>query len=106
MRRNGFRNRFWLPAVKAAGLTGLRFHDLRHTHAAFLIAAGEHPKTIQTRMGHASIKTTLDVYRHLIPGLDEAAAERLDQLGTPAVESPGGSVTTISRTTARTTTVS
>lgn len=53
--RNGFRNRFWLPAVKSAGLPGLRFHDLRLTHAAFLIAGGEHPKTIQTRMGYASI---------------------------------------------------
>jgi integrase len=56
----------------------LRFHDLRHTHAALLIAAGEHPKVIQARLGHASIGTTLDTYGHLFEGLDEAAAEKLD----------------------------
>jgi integrase len=54
------------------------FHDLRHTHAALLIAQGEHPKVIQVRLGHASIKTTLDTYGHLFEGLDEAAADRLD----------------------------
>jgi integrase len=43
-----------------------------------LIAQGEHPKVIQNRLGHSSIKTTLDTYGHLFDGLDEAAAERLD----------------------------
>lgn len=79
LRRNNFRRRVWLPAVKAADLDGLRFHDLRHSHAAMLISAGEHPKLISTRLGHATIRTTLDTYGHLFPGLDEAAADRLDQ---------------------------
>lgn len=56
------------------------FHDLRHTHAALLVAQGEHPKVIQSRLGHASIKTTLDTYGHLFDGLDEAAADRLDEM--------------------------
>jgi integrase len=43
-----------------------------------LIAQGEHPKVIQNRLGHSSIKVTLDTYGHLFDGLDEAAAERLD----------------------------
>jgi integrase len=51
---------------------------LRHTHAAILIAQGEHPKVIQLRLGHSSIQVTLDTYGHLFEGLDEAAAERLD----------------------------
>jgi integrase len=55
----------------------MRFHDLRHTHAAILIAQGEHPKVIQHRLGHSSIKVTLDTYGHLFEGLDEAAADRL-----------------------------
>jgi integrase len=55
------------------------FHDLRHTHAALLIAQREHPKVIQARLGHASIKTTLDTYGHLFDGLDEAAADRLNE---------------------------
>lgn len=77
LRRN-FRRRAWLPAVRASVGEPMRFHDLRHTHAAMLIAQGEHPKVIQNRLGHSSIKVTLDTYGHLLDGLDEAAAERLD----------------------------
>jgi len=57
----------------------MRFHDLRHSHVAALIAQGEHPKVIQTRLGHSSIQVTLDRYGHLFEGLDEAAAARLDE---------------------------
>ncbi len=78
LRRTTFRERFWLPAVRASVGEPCRFHDLRHTHVALLIAQGEHPKVIQQRLGHASIRTTLDTYGHLFEGLDEAAAERLD----------------------------
>lgn len=77
LRRN-FRRRTWLPAVRASVGLPMRFHDLRHTHAAMLIAQGVHPKVIQNRLGHSSIKITLDTYGHLFEGLDEAAAERLD----------------------------
>ena len=69
-----------MPAVRASVGDPCTFHDLRHTHAALLIAQGEHPKVIQERLGHASIKTTLDTYGHLFDGLDEAAADRLDEL--------------------------
>jgi integrase len=64
--------------VRASVGEPVRFHDLRHTHAAILIAQGEHPKVIQHRLGHSSIKVTLDTYGHLFEGLDEAAAERLN----------------------------
>ena len=77
LRRN-FRRRTWLPAVRGSVGEPMRVHDLRHTHAAMLIAQGEHPKVIQNRFGHSSIKVTLDTYGHLFDGLDEAAAERLD----------------------------
>lgn len=80
IRRTNFRRRVWLPAVAATVGEPCRFHDLRHTHASWLIAQGEHPKTIQSRLGHASISITLDRYGHLMDGLDEAAAERLDNL--------------------------
>ena len=75
-----FRDRIWLPAVRASVGEPLRFHDLRHTHATMLIAQGEHPKVIQHRLGHSSIKVTLDTYGHLFDGLDEGAAERLNDL--------------------------
>ena len=78
--RANFRNRVWLPAVHEARLEPLRFHDLRHTHAALLIAQGEHPKVIQTRLGHSSIRVTLDTYGHLFDGMDDQAALRLDEL--------------------------
>jgi integrase len=78
IRRTNFRRRIWEPAVESTVGKPCTFHDLRHSHAALLIAQGEHPKVIQERLGHASIKTTLDTYGHLFDGLDEAAADRLD----------------------------
>ncbi len=80
LRRRNFRRRVWLPTVEASVGQPLRFHDLRHTHAAILIAQGEHPKVIQLRLGHSSIQVTLDTYGHLFEGIDEAAAERLDAI--------------------------
>ena len=59
-----------------------------HSHAALLIAQGEHPKVIQERLGHASIKTTLDTYGHLLDGLDETAAERLEVTFTEVERNP------------------
>jgi len=89
LRRTNFRRRTWLPAVVVTVGEPCRFHDLRHTHAAWLIAQGEHAKTIQARLGHASISTTLDRYGHLMPGMDEAAAERLDALFSERVKHSG-----------------
>ena len=56
----------------------LRFHDLRHTAAALMIANGEHPKAVQERLGHSSIAITMDRYGKLYPNAAEALAERLD----------------------------
>ena len=80
LRRRNFRRRDWLPAVRASVGLPMRFHDLRHSHVALLIQSGEHPKTIAARLGHASVRTSLDTYGHLFDGLDEAAADRLDAL--------------------------
>jgi len=67
-----------LRAREWRGLNGI--HDLRHTHASRLIAAGEHPKAIQTRLGHPSIQVTIDRYGHLMDGLDDQTADRLDAI--------------------------
>ncbi|MGB5380114.1 MAG: site-specific integrase, partial [Acidimicrobiia bacterium] len=85
LRRRSFRKRFWLPAVDASVGQPCRFHDLRHTHAALLIAANTHPKLLQSRLGHSSIKTTLDIYGHLYEPLDEVAADRLERLIADAI---------------------
>lgn len=54
------------------------YHDLRHTHAAMLIRMGVQPKVIQERLGHASIKMTMDLYGYLMPGLQQSVADALD----------------------------
>jgi len=46
------------PAVRRADLAPLRFHDLRHTYAAPMVAAGAHPKLLQAQLGHTSINVT------------------------------------------------
>jgi len=69
----------WAKLVKRAGLEGIRFHDARHTHASLMLKQGAHPKVVQERLGHATISTTLDLYSHVAPGLQEAAALRFDE---------------------------
>jgi integrase len=80
LRRSHFSRRVFAPAVERAEVAPLRLHDLRHTAAALAIASGAHPKVIQERLGHSSIRTTLDVYGHLFPSLEERLADRLDDL--------------------------
>ena len=57
----------------------IRLHDARHTHASLMLKQGVHPKIVQERLGHSSISTTLDIYSHLLPGMDEAAARRFEE---------------------------
>lgn len=64
----------------AAGLPGVRLHDLRHTHASLLLLTGANPRVVQERLGHASVSITLDVYSHVLPGLQRDAANRVDDL--------------------------
>ena len=78
LRHSNFYRRYFRPAVEAFGLDGFRFHDLRHTCAAMLIADGAHPRAIMERLGHSSIKVTLDTYGHLFPALDEALTDGLE----------------------------
>ena len=73
-------NRVFEPALKAAGLRRIRFHDLRHTCASLLIAQGASPKYIQRQMRHASIEITFDRYGHLFPDSNREAARRMDEM--------------------------
>jgi integrase len=56
----------------------VRFHDLRHSHATQLLAAGLHPKVAQERLGHSTITTTMDIYSHVTAQVHEDAAARID----------------------------
>jgi len=80
-----FRRRMWYPAVRASVGEPMRPHDLRHTQVALLIAAGEEPYVISKRLGHASIRTTYDIYGHLFEGRDREAADALETARTEAV---------------------
>jgi integrase len=70
----------WKPAVKKAGLDGLRVHDLRHTYVSLMIAAGANPKEVSTWAGHSSVAFTLDRYGHLYEEHGDDVADRLDVL--------------------------
>jgi integrase len=61
------------------GLPSIRFHDLRHSHATLLLQQGEHPKIVSERLGHAGVGITLDTYSHVLPGMQEQAAARLEE---------------------------
>lgn len=64
--------------IKNAGLPPVTFQGLRHTHASHLLAGGVHMKVASERLGHSSIGITMDLYSHLLPGLQEEAAEKVD----------------------------
>jgi integrase len=67
-------------------LPRVRLHDLRHSHATQLLAAGVHPKIAQERLGHASITTTLDLYSHVSDTMQADAAARIDAAFQPAIK--------------------
>ncbi len=72
--------RGWKKACAAAGVQGLRTHDLRHAYISWALAAGSDPKAVQESAGHASGAMTIDVYGHTLPGRLEAVAEAIDPM--------------------------
>ncbi|RQD72687.1 MAG: site-specific integrase [Tindallia sp. MSAO_Bac2] len=77
--RNIYRRHF-KPLLKDAGLPDIRLYDLRHTCATILLAAGENPKIVSERLGHASITLTLDIYSHVLPDMQDQATAKLEAL--------------------------
>ena len=63
-----------------AGLLDMRFHDLRHSAATILMAAGVHPKMVQERMGHSTIAMTMDIYSHVLPSMQQEVADKIDDM--------------------------
>ena len=75
---NNLVNRHFNPALKAAGLPKIRFHDLRHTYS-LLIEQGENIKYIQNQLGHSSPTVTWNVYAHLMKPVNQEAACKLEK---------------------------
>ena len=75
------KRRHFRPLLERVKLpSDFRLYDLRHSCATLLLAAGEHPKVVSERLGHATVTLTLDVYSHVLPTMQEAASEKLERM--------------------------
>jgi integrase len=75
---SNLRNRSFRPLLEHARLRTIRFHDLRHTCATLLLSKDVNAKVVSEMLGHASVSTTLDIYSHLLPDMQEKAAKALE----------------------------
>lgn len=73
-------SRWFEQHARRAGLPRIRLHDLRHSYASAALAAGVPAKVISERLGHATIAVTMDIYSHVLPGLDREAADTVARL--------------------------
>ncbi len=73
-----FTRKVWTPLLTLAGLRYRGVHQLRHTWASLLLMQGESPAYVKEQAGHSSIKITVDLYGHWIPGANRQAVDRLD----------------------------
>jgi integrase len=89
LRRSNVYKRTFQPAIKRAGLEGVRFHDMRrHTCATLLLLRGVNVKVVSERLGHAKIQITLDTYSHVLPTMQEEAATIMESILNTAPVSP------------------
>lgn len=72
--------RYLRPLLKAAGVANFRPYDLRHSCATLLLASGENAKVVSERLGHATVALTLDVYSHVLPDMQQQAADKLEAM--------------------------
>ena len=81
IRPTNFLRRYFRPLLKKCGISEkFTFHGLRHTHATMLLKQGVNPKIVQERLGHSSIKVTMDTYSHVLPDMQRQAVEALSRL--------------------------
>ncbi|MGI8670402.1 MAG: tyrosine-type recombinase/integrase [Aridibacter sp.] len=80
IQHENFVRRHFKPILKNAELPDIRLYDLRHTTASLLLSAGENPKVVSERLGHASIVITLDTYSHVLPTMQKEATEKLERM--------------------------
>ncbi len=93
LRHSNFYARHFKPAVVRAGLPEeTRFHYLRHSYAAMLIAEGAHPRAIMERLGHSTIQVTLGTYGHVFPSLEASLTAALDDVYRTAGPAPSADV--------------
>lgn len=85
---SNFTSRYFKNMLVQAGINrSVKFHDLRHTHATLLLLQGVNVKVVSERLGHTSIKMTLDTYSHVLPDMQETAVKALEGLFTKTLYS-------------------
>ena len=77
---NNIGQREFARLIKAADVRTIKFHGMRHTNATLMLQEGTNPKVVQQRLGHKKITTTLDIYAHVLPAMDQEAADTLGGL--------------------------
>jgi integrase len=80
IREAKFVGRHFKPLLESAGLPNIRLYDLRHTAATVALVAGVSPKVVSEQLGHASAAFTLEVYSHVLPHMQDAAAMKVEAL--------------------------
>jgi integrase len=73
-------HRSFKTLLRYAGLPSVRFHALRHTAATLMLEANVNPRVVQEMLGHANIRQTMDTYSHVLPNMQQQAAERMDEM--------------------------
>lgn len=96
LRKSNVRRRNYAPLLAKAELPVITFQDLRHTCATLLLSMNTHPKVVSERLGHTDVKVTLDVYSHVLPGLQAEASALLDRALDPGDEAPSVAVRLLS----------
>ena len=64
----------------------VRLHGMRHSHATHMLVANVHPKIVSERLGHSKVGITLDLYSHVLPGMQEGAASQVDAMISAALQ--------------------
>jgi integrase len=81
MRRWTLDRQCFVPLLERAGLPkAVTFHGLRHTCATLMVSGGIHTKVVQEMLGHADASITLNIYSHVLPGMQDEAARKMDAL--------------------------
>ena len=80
---NNFRKRVFSKVLQKAGLRQIRIHDLRHTYATLRLSKGDNIVDVSKQLGHHSVKITLDVYTHWMPGGKKSEVDELDSRTAP-----------------------
>jgi integrase len=73
-------HRSFKTLLEYAGLPDVRFHALRHTAATLMLEANVNPRVVQEVLGHSNIRQTMNTYSHLLPDMQQQAAERMDEM--------------------------